>query len=91
MTEQSESGQQIGTISHFFSKISVGVIELTDSLRVGETIRILGHTTDLVMTVESMQIENSQVEQAKPGDSVGLKVPDHVREGDHVYRVESAR
>ena len=90
MTEQVESGQQIGTISHFFSKISVSVIELTDDLRVGETIRIQGHTTDLVMTVESMQIENNQVEQAKPGDSVGVKVPDHVREGDRVYRVESA-
>ena len=89
MTEQTEGEQQIGTISHFFSKISVGVIELTDRLRVGETIRIHGHTTDLVMTVESMQIENQQVQEAKSGDSVGIKVPDHVREGDRVYRVEA--
>jgi putative protease len=90
MTEQTESGQQIGTISHFFGKISVGVIELTDVLRVGDTIRVHGHTTDLVMTVDSMQIENEQVQEAKPGDSVGVKVPDHVRQGDGVYRVESA-
>lgn len=90
MTEQVEIGQSIGKITHYFGKIGVGAIELTDTLRVGETIRIQGHTTDLTMTVDSMQIENQAVQEAKPGDVIGIKVPDHVREGDQVYRVESA-
>jgi len=90
MTEQAGSEQSIGTVTHYFGKISVGAIELTDSLRVGETIRIQGHTTNLTMAVESMQIENQPVQEAKAGDVIGIKVPDHVREGDRVYRVEPA-
>jgi len=79
--------EQIGTITHFFSKISVGIIELTAPLRVGETIHIKGHTTDLVQQVTSMQVEHEQVQEAKAGDAVGIKVDGHVREGDAVSRV----
>jgi len=90
MTEQAESGQPIGTVTHYFGKISVGAIELTEALRVGDTIRIQGHTTDLTMTVDSMQVENQPVQEAKAGEVVGIKVPDHVREGDRVCRLEPA-
>jgi translation elongation factor EF-1alpha len=88
MTEQAETGHPVGTVTHYFGKISVGAIELSDSLRVGDSIRIHGHTTDLTMTVDSMQVENQPVQEAKAGDVIGIKVPDHVREGDHVYRLE---
>jgi translation elongation factor EF-1alpha len=87
MAEHDEAGTPIGTISHYFGKIGVGAIKLTDVLRVGDTIRIHGHTTDLTMAVESIQIESQQVPEAKAGDEVGIKVPDHVREGDQVDRV----
>jgi len=76
----------IGKISHFFGKISVGIIELTDALRVGEKVHIKGHTTDFVQTIASMQIEHQNVQEAKAGDSVGIRVDQHVREGDMVYR-----
>jgi translation elongation factor EF-1alpha len=86
--EQAE--KQIGTVSHFFTHISVAGIELTDTLRVGDTIRIKGHTSDFTQTVDSMQIEHDQVEQAGPGDSIGIKVKDRVRPGDQVFLAAAA-
>ena len=80
--------EEIGKITHYFSKINVGVLELTKGdLRVGDTIHIKGHTTDIEFTVDSMQINNVNVEQGKAGDAVGIKVSDRVRRGDTVYKV----
>ena len=80
-------GRLVGTITHFFGRISVGIIDLSDTLRVGETIRIKGPTTDLTQTVESMQIEHESVEEAGAGQVIGTKVQDRVREGDQVFVV----
>ncbi len=79
--------EEIGTVSNFFAKPVVAGIELTGHLKVGDKIHILGHTTDLELVVESMQIQNVNVQEAKPGDAVGVKVPDRVRKGDKVYKV----
>ncbi len=80
--------EQIGKISHYFSKIQVAAIELTEgSLAVGDTIHIKGHTTDLKEPIKSIQIEHEQLQEAKKGDSIGIKVSDHVREHDVVYKV----
>ncbi len=77
----------IGTVSDFFAHPVVAGIELTAVLKVGDKIRIKGHTTDLEMTVDSMQIDNAQVTKAKAGDSIGVKVSDKVRSGDKVYKI----
>ena len=77
----------IGTVSDFFAHPVVAGIELTAVLKVGDKIRIKGHTTDLEMTVDSMQIDNAQVTVAKAGDSIGVKVSDKVRSGDKVYKI----
>ena len=77
----------IGEVSDFFAHPVVAGIEMTGTLKAGDEIHILGHTTDLVLTVESMQIDNANVTDAKPGDAVGIKVPDRVRRGDKVYKV----
>jgi len=77
---------KIGRITHFFSKISVAVIELTDPLSVGDMIVFKGPTTDFEQTVESMQIEHENVQSAKAGQSIGLKVAQRVRENDMVYK-----
>jgi len=77
---------EIGHITHFFSKISVAVIELTDSLSVGDTILIKGPTTDFEQVVDSMQIEHKNVPKAEAGQSIGLKVAQRVREKDTVYK-----
>lgn len=79
--------EQIGKVSHFFSRPVVAGIELSAPLKVGEKIHIKGHTTELELVVASMQINNVDVKEAKPGDSVGIRVPDRVRPGDTVYRV----
>lgn len=77
---------EIGHITHFFSKISVAVIELTAPLTVDDTIVIKGPTTDFEQRVESMQIEHKNVQRAEAGQSIGLKVAERVRENDTVYR-----
>ena len=77
----------IGTVSDFFAHPVVAAIELTAAVKVGDKIRIKGHTTDLELTVDSMQIENQSVQEAKVGDSIGVKVPERVRDGDTVYKI----
>lgn len=80
--------EEIGKITHHFSKINVGVLEITKGeLKIGDTIHIKGHTTDFYQKVESMQIEHQPVETAKAGDSIGLKVESAVRENDLVFKV----
>ena len=85
--ETLEEGKLIGKITHYFGNIGVGVIELSDTLKTGDTIRIVGGETDFTQTVESMEIEHKKVETAKKGDSVGLKVKQKVREGYKVYKL----
>jgi len=77
----------VGTVSDFFAHPVVAGIELTGSLKIGDRIRIKGHTTDLELVVDSMQINNLNIEQAKAGDSVGIKVTDRARAGDTVYKI----
>lgn len=78
---------EIGTVLDFYAKPVVAGIQLTDTLKVGETIHIKGHTTDLEFTVDSMQINNVNVTEGKSGEGIGIKVPDRVRRGDTVYKV----
>lgn len=78
---------EIGRVSDFFAKPVVAGIELSGTLKMGDRIHIKGQTTDMELVVESMQIHNQNVPEAKAGDSVGIKVPDRVRRGDHVYKV----
>ncbi len=80
---------EIGKVTHFFNKISVGIIEITqDSLKIGDAIHIKDKTRDFEQKVESMQIEHEQIEEAKKGDVIGIKVDQGVREGDKVYKME---
>jgi len=79
--------EEIGKVSDFFAHPVVAGIELTAPLKVGDKIHIKGHTTDMELTVDSMQINNVDVQEAKAGDSVGVKVTERVRGGDTVYKV----
>jgi putative protease len=79
---------EIGRVSDYFAKIGVAGIEITSGeLKVGDTIHILGHTTDLTLKIDSIQIEHEQVEVVKAGDSIGIKVDDRCRGGDKVFLV----
>jgi len=78
----------IGKVTHFFNKINVAILEITDGeLNVGDTIHIKGHTSDFKQVVNSMQIEHQSVQNAKKGDSIGLKVDSVAHEHDEVYKV----
>ena len=77
----------IGSVSDFFARPVVAGVELTGVLKVGDRVHITGHTTDLDFVVDSMQVNNQNVQEGNPGDSVGIKVPDRVRRGDQVCRV----
>jgi len=77
----------IGNVTDFFARPIVAGIEITATVKVGDKIHIKGHTTDMELTVDSMQINNVDVQQAKAGDSIGIKVSERVRRGDVVYKV----
>jgi putative protease len=79
--------EEVGIVESFFAQPVVAAIKVTGNLNVGDTIHIKGHTTDIIQTVESMQIEHDQISTAKAGDEIGIKVTDRVRPHDHVYRV----
>ena len=80
--------EKVGRVQKFFAKPSVAALEVTAGvLRVGDRLHFKGHTTDFEETVTSMQIEREPIEEAKPGDLIGVKVKDRVRENDTVYKV----
>lgn len=79
--------EEIGRVSGFFAHPSVAVVELTAALKVGDTVYIKGHTTDFQQPVESMQVDRAPVQEAKAGQSVGLKVSGRCRTHDAVYKL----
>ena len=81
------SEEEVGKVSDFFARPVVAGIDMTGTLRTGDRVHIKGHTTDLEMVVASMQIDNQTVSEVGSGDSVGIKVPDRVRPGDTVYKI----
>lgn len=79
--------QSIGVVTHYYSHLSVAVVQLNEGpLRVGDPIHIKGHTTDLRQSVESMELDHQSLQEASAGQIFGLKVRDHVREHDQIYR-----
>ena len=81
------SGIQVGQVTHYFDHINVAALTLTEPLRVGDTIHILGHSTDFKQEVTSLQIEHQPVDEAKPGDDVGMKVTQKVHTHDKVFKL----
>jgi len=79
--------EEIGKVMDFFARPVVAGIDLTGKLKVGDRIHIKGHTTDMELTVTSMQINNVNVTEAKAGDAIGVKVSERVRRGDTVYKI----
>ena len=81
--------REVGRVVDYFAKIGVIAVEITSGeLRVGDTIRVKGHTTDFTQKIESMQIEHQNVDVARAGDSVGIKVSERARRHDIVYKLE---
>ncbi|RKY33092.1 MAG: hypothetical protein DRP74_00880 [Candidatus Omnitrophota bacterium] len=79
--------KEIGKVSHYYGHLNVGIIELSDTLKVGDTIHIKGHSEDFTQTVESMQIEHANITEAKAKDVIGMKVAQKVHPNDKVFKV----
>ena len=79
---------RIGSVTHYYGRIGVAVLNLDKMLQVGDTIRIRGHTTDFTQPVISMEIEHQKVQVAEPGSDIAVKLKDRVRRGDAVFKVE---
>lgn len=79
--------ERVGRVSHYFSHIGVAAIVLERELKVGDTMHVKGHTSDFMQKIDSIQIEHRNVEKAKGGDSVGIRVIEHAREHDAVYKI----
>ena len=81
-----EELREVGRVSHFFGHINVAIIEVTDTISVGDKIAIKGPTTDIEQTIDSMEIEHAKVKQVTAGQTIGMKVKGHVRDKDTVYK-----
>jgi len=79
--------KQIGTVTHYYTRLSVAVLNLTDDIHLSDEIHIKGHITDLFMTVASLEVEHHKIESAGIGLEVALKVDDYVRTGDEIFKV----
>lgn len=82
------SEKRAGKITHYFDHIKVGIIKVTNPINVGDKIHVKGHTTDFEEKIAEMQYEHENIEAAKKGQEVGVKVKEQVREGDEVFLVE---
>lgn len=78
---------KIGTITHFYDKIGVAVINVLAPIKVGEKIKISGHDKEFEQEIASMQVEHQNIQSAKKGDDVGIKMDQPVKDGDEVYKV----
>ena len=81
--------ERIGVVTHYFSHLAVAIVQLeTGSMRAGDVVHIKGHTSDFTQPVESMEIDHVRVSEARPGQSFGLRVKEHAREHDVVYKAK---
>ncbi|MEA3486968.1 MAG: translation elongation factor-like protein [Thermodesulfobacteriota bacterium] len=80
--------EKIGEVMKFFAKPSVAAVKITSGeLLAGDTVKFVGHTTDFEDRIDSMEIDNKQIEKATVGDYIGIKVADRVRPGDEMFRI----
>ncbi len=78
---------EIGKVTHYYNHLNVAVISLTDNLKLGDRVHIVGHHTNITERVASMEVDHQPVVWVKTGDSVAIKVLDRVHEHDKVYRI----
>jgi hypothetical protein len=84
--EPARHEEAVGTVTHYFSHLGVALIQINNgTLKIGDSVHIQGHTTDFTQPVESMELEHQHIDKAVPGQNVGMRVKDHVREHDIVY------
>ena len=90
LAQPAPPGKRIGVVTHYFGHLSVATVRLeSGTLRVGDVIHIRGHTTDFKQKVESLEVDHAPATEVGPKDDFGLKVIEHAREHDVVFKVPS--
>ncbi len=84
----SDKEKEVGKVIHYYTHLGVAIVKMKDSLKKGDKIHIKGATSDFTQTISSMQVEHKDIEEAKKGKTIGLKVKEHAREHDVVFKVE---
>ena len=74
----------VGTVTHYYAKLGVGIVKLKSPLNVGDTVKFSGHTTNFEQPVNEMQLNHKDVTAGKKGQEVGIKVTEKLRDGDNV-------
>jgi len=82
-----KEGKKIGEITHFFGKLKVGVVKISNTLSVGDNIRIVGGETDFDQSVQSIEVDGKKINKTKKGDLVGLKFFQKVKKGYKAYKI----
>jgi selenocysteine-specific translation elongation factor len=82
----SKQGELTGLVTHYFSKIGVGVVELSNPLKVGDSIKVFGKDVDFDQTVDSIEVDGQKVQAAKSGIAIGLKLNQRAKEGCRVFK-----
>ncbi|MBI1754728.1 translation elongation factor-like protein [Candidatus Azambacteria bacterium] len=78
----------IGAVTHYYGGVGVAIVKFNRAVKVGETVHFKGANTDFTQPISSMQFDHKDIQSAKKGQEVGIKVDDKVREGDNVYEAE---
>lgn len=81
-----DKAKRVGVVTHFYSKISVGIVKLSSAVKIGEVLNFKGSTTDFTQTLDDMQFDHKEIKEGKKGQEVGIKVREKVRDGDLVYK-----
>jgi translation elongation factor EF-1alpha len=79
--------EMVGKVTHYYARLGVAAVELAGELKLGDTIRVLGHTTEFEQVVRSVQVEHENIAVAQAGQLIGLEVAERVRSGDKVYKL----
>lgn len=80
--------REIGTVIHYYGKLSVAVVKLHEPLAVQEKVIFRGATTEFEQGIESIQVDHQNIEMAGKGQEVAIKVKNKVRVGDRLYKAE---
>lgn len=81
------ANKKVGTVTHFYDKISVGIVKLSSPVSKGDTLKFKGSSTEFEQNLDDMQFNHEDIDTGKKGQEVGIKVGEKVREGDSVYKV----
>ncbi len=80
----------VGKVTHYYDKIGVAIVSVENqTIKVGDTLKFSGHDQEFNQKVESIQMEHEKLDEAKPGQVVGIKTDKRVREKDQVFLVGS--